>query len=270
LNNVYEQEGTHVTETQSYIRVERHDKVALVRIDRPEARNALNTAVREQLADALEALDGDEAVRCMVLTGSPKAFVAGADLRELADLEAVDVLLRDQLRWWERLRHLRTPLIAAVNGYALGGGCELAMTCDMIVAGRGARFGQPEIKVGIMPGGGGTQRLVRAVGKARAMELLLTGRLVDADEAERMGLVTRVVPDEEVVDQALALAATIAEQPPVAARLIKDAASAALDVPLEAGLVHERHNFSLLFATRDQREGMAAFLEKRPPRFTGR
>ena len=251
------------------VRVERREAVAIVRIERPEARNALNQAVRDSLLEHLELVDRDPEVRCIVLTGTDEVFVAGADVREFADATPVEMLERDQLRWWESLRRVRTPLVAAVRGYALGGGCELALTCDMIVAGEGAEFGQPEIHLGIMPGGGGTQRLARIAGRARAMELLLTGRRFPASEAQQLGLVSRVVPDDEVLDAAVDLATQIARRPPVAVRLIKDAVAAADEMGLEAGLVHERHNFMLLFGTDDKREGIAAFLEKRRPGFRG-
>src|SRR5690606_14405180 len=194
----------------------------------------------------------------------------GADVGEMAEASLVDMSARDNLSRWDRVRRIKKPIIAAVNGYALGGGCELAMACDMIIAGEGARFGQPEINIGVIPGAGGTQRLTRALGKARAMERLLTGRLGPAAEAERAGLVTRVGPAEAVLDEALALAREIAAKPPVAVQLAKDAVLAAFDTTIETGLAYERRNFYLLFATEDQREGMRAFLEKRRPQWRGR
>lgn len=244
--------------------------VGLIRLNRPKVLNALNAEVMGELIDALSRMDQDDDVRCIVITGNERAFAAGADIGEMAEASVVDMYTRDNLSRWDRVRKIKKPIIAAVNGYALGGGCELAMACDMIIAGEGARFGQPEINIGVIPGAGGTQRLTRAIGKAKAMEWILTGRFVTADEAERAGLVTRVVPDEAVLDTALALARKIASKPPIAVQLAKDAVLAAFDTTIETGLAHERHNFYLLFATEDQREGMRAFLEKRRPQWRGR
>ena len=247
------------------------DGVALVTIDRPEALNALSFAVLEELATALEALDADAGCRCIVLTGAgERAFAAGADIRELAEQTPVSLARDGEFDRWDRIDRIGTPLVAAVRGVALGGGCELAMACDMIVAGESAHFGQPEIKLGVMPGAGGTQRLTRAIGKARAMELILTGRSMGAREAEAHGLVTSVVPDEETVPAALQLAARVAAMPPLAVRAAKAAVRAADELPLSAGLERERHDFFLLFATHDQAEGMAAFVEKRRPSWKGR
>jgi enoyl-CoA hydratase len=247
------------------------DGVALVTIDRPEALNALSFAVLEELATALEALDADAGCRCIVLTGAgERAFAAGADIRELAEQTPVSLARDGEFDRWDRMDRIGTPLVAAVRGVALGGGCELAMACDMIVAGESAQFGQPEIELGVMPGAGGTQRLTRAIGKARAMELILTGRSMGAREAEALGLVTSVVPDEETVPAALALAARVASMPPLAVRMAKAAIRAADELPLRAGLERERHDFFLLFATHDQAEGMAAFVEKRRPSWKGR
>jgi enoyl-CoA hydratase len=246
------------------------DHVALVRIDRPEARNALNGAVRERLAEIFLELASDEQVRCVVLTGSDKVFAAGADIKAMADAHPIDMMLRAGERTWAPIKDFPKPLIAAVNGLALGGGCELAMHADMIIAGESARFGQPEIKVGIIPGAGGTQRLVRAVGKFKAMKILLTGDLLSSRDAEAMGLVTEVVPDADVVDHALTLARSIAALPPLAARKIKELVLQGSDLPLEAALLLERNAFQLMFGTADQKEGMKAFIEKRPPAFTGR
>jgi enoyl-CoA hydratase len=209
-------------------------------------------------------------VRCVVLTGGDRAFAAGADLHEMAAATPVEMLSGYRFQQWERIRKISTPLIAAVRGFALGGGCELAMLCDMIIAGEGARFGQPEINLGIMPGAGGTQRLTRAIGKARAMEMILTGRAMTAAEAYSVGLVTRVVPDEVVVEEAKKLARQIAEKAPVAVRLAKDAILKAFDTTLEGGLDYERKLFYLLFATEDHTEGIQAFLSKRPAVFKGR
>ncbi|REJ37908.1 MAG: enoyl-CoA hydratase [Bacillota bacterium] len=244
--------------------------VGLIRLNRPQVLNALNAELMSELVDALSRMDEDDDVRCIVITGNERAFAAGADIGEMAEASLVDMYTRDNLSRWDRVRRIKKPIIAAVNGYALGGGCELAMACDMIIAGEGARFGQPEINIGVIPGAGGTQRLTRAIGKAKAMEWILTGRFVSAHEAERAGLVTRVVPDEAVLDEALALAREIASKPPLAVRLAKDAVLAAFDTTIETGLAYERHNFYMLFATEDQREGMRAFLEKRRAQWRGR
>jgi enoyl-CoA hydratase len=247
------------------------DGVALVTLDRPRVLNALDFTLLAELTDALEALDRDRACRAIVITGAgDRAFAAGADIRELAGQTAASLLADNQFHRWERIKRIRTPLIAAVRGLALGGGCELAMTCDMLVAGEGAQFGQPEIKLGVIPGAGGTQRLARAIGKAKAMEMVLTGRTIDAREADARGLVTRVVPDEEVVSSALGLAATVAAMPPLAVLAAKEAVNRAGELGLEAGLEFERRSFYLLFGTEDQREGMAAFTEKRKPAWKSR
>ncbi len=252
------------------ILVEREGPVATVRLNRPQALNALNSALMTELADALEGLDADDAIRCTVLTGNERAFAAGADIKEMAGASAIDMLQRQRFTQWERIRKLRKPLIAAVSGFCLGGGNELAMCCDMIVASESARFGQPEINIGIIPGAGGTQRLTRALGKARAMEIVLTGRPITAREAYAAGLVTKVVPVEVYLDEALALAREIAAKPPLAVQLGKDAVLKAFDTTIEQGLDYERKNFYLLFASEDMREGMAAFVEKRRPDFKGR
>jgi enoyl-CoA hydratase len=247
------------------------DGVALVTLDRPEVLNALNFALIEQLTDALEALDRDDACRAIVITGSgERAFAAGADIPELARQSPTSLTVDDHFHRWERIKRVRKPLIAAVRGFALGGGCELAMLCDLLVAGEDAQFGQPEIKLGVMPGAGGTQRLTRAIGKAKAMELILTGRTMGAREAEAHGLVTSVVPSEATLPAALELAARIAAMPPVAVLSAKAAVNRAEELPLEAGLEFERRSFYLLFDSEDQKEGMAAFGEKRSPRWRGR
>lgn len=253
-----------------HVLIEIDDHVALVRLNRPKVLNALSEAVLAELEALFAELDRDPQVHCIVITGNERAFAAGADIKEMAEADAVDVMLADDPVRWDRFRKVRKPLIAAVNGYALGGGCELAMSCDMIIAGESAQFGQPEIKIGIIPGWGGTQRLTRAIGKAKAMEWVLTGRFYSAAEAERIGLVTRVVPDEAVVAEAMALAREIAAMPPIAVQLAKDAINAAFETTLERGLAHERRLFHFLFATADQKEGMQAFLEKRDPRWQGR
>lgn len=253
------------------VTLDRHaDYVAVIRIDRPEARNALNSAVRERLAEIFTEIAADDAVRCAVLTGTDKVFAAGADIKAMVDAHPIDMMLRANERTWAPLKDFPKPLIAAVSGYALGGGCELAMHADIIIAGEGAKFGQPEIKVGIIPGAGGTQRLVRAVGKFKAMKILLTGDFLSARDAEAMGLVTEVVPDAEVRDHAIALARRIAALPPLAARKIKELVLQGSDLPLEAALMLERNAFQLMFGTADQKEGMQAFLDKRPPSFAGR
>jgi enoyl-CoA hydratase len=245
--------------------------VALVTLDRPAQLNALNDALLQRLATALEALDADPACRCVVITGAgDRAFAAGADIKELIDQTTESLAAGGAFDVWDRIRHVRKPLIAAVRGYALGGGCELAMTCDMIVAGDDAQFGQPEIKIGVIPGAGGTQRLTRAIGKAKAMELILTGRSIDAREADALGLVTSVVPAEATVAAALALAGRIAAMPPLAVVAAKEAVRSAFEGSLTSGLESERRLFFDLFGSDDQREGMAAFVEKRTPRWSGR
>lgn len=246
------------------------EAVALVRINRPEARNALNLEVRRRLGEEFASLGADEAVRCIVLAGNDKAFAAGADLKEMAEAGAVEMMLRKTHRYWKAIADCPKPVIAAVNGYAWGGGCELAMHADIIIAGEGASFAQPEIKVGVMPGAGGTQRLPRAVGKFRAMLMLLTGQPVPAAEALSMGLVSQVVPDAEVLATALKTAETIAAMPPLAVMQIKEVLLAGQDASLEAGLMVERKAFQLLFDSRDQKEGMRAFMDKRKPAYEGK
>ncbi len=266
---------TDVRPDTRYIRLERslegHDGVALVTIDRPEVRNALNMALLAELAETLEALDRDTSVRAVVLTGAGEAaFAAGADIAELADQTPERLRAEGHFAAWDRIATVGVPVIAAVRGYALGGGCELAMSCDLIVAGDDARFGQPEIRIGVMPGAGGTQRLTRAIGQARAMDLILTGRMFTADEALAAGLVSRVVPAAETASAAIELATVIAGMPPLAVRAAKAAVRSAAELPLAEGLRRERDAFFDLFATDDQREGMAAFMAKRTPSWTGR
>ncbi len=257
--------------TFQFIRPYRHaDNVGVIQLNRPEVLNALNLQTMDELVAAFTQYDADDTVRCIVIHGNEKAFAAGADITEMADADSVEMLLRDQFRKWDAIRKVKTPIIAAVSGYALGGGCELAMLCDMIVASETARFGQPEIKIGVMPGAGGTQRLTRAVGKALAMEMVLTGRMISAAEAYRAGLVNKVVPVELYLDEALALAEEVAAMPPIAARLAKESVLRAFDTTLEIGLEYERKNFYLLFATADAHEGMKAFLEKRQPKWQGK
>lgn len=244
--------------------------VGLIRIDRPDRRNALNMAVKRDLADALDAMADDAAVAVIVLTGGPQYFVAGTDIAEMRDMTPADHAALGTGVVFERLRAMAKPVIAAVEGYALGGGCELALACDMVVAGRGARFGQPEIKVGIMPGAGGTQMLLRAAGKHRAMLLSLTGDPFTAEDAFAMGLVSQLVDDGGAQDAAVALAGRIAAMPPLAVRAVKDAVRNGLDAPLSSALRYERRLFEQLFTSADQVEGMQAFLDKRQPNYAGR
>lgn len=245
-------------------------KVALIRLNRPKALNALNTRVMEELVEALGELETNDEIQCVVLTGNERAFAAGADIKEMADRTAIKMLEVDQFTKWDRIKRFKKPIIAAVSGFALGGGCELSMLCDMIVASETAKFGQPEIKIGVMPGAGGTQRLTRAVGKARAMEMVLTGEFISAREAEAAGLVNKVVPVEHFLEEALKLAAKVATMPPVALRLAKESVLKAFEMPLEEALQFERKNFYMLFATEDQTEGMNAFVEKRKPEWKGK
>jgi enoyl-CoA hydratase len=245
--------------------------VALVTLNRPDVLNAIDSQMLRELVDTLERLDVDDACRCVVITGSgERAFAAGADIKEMAGASPVSLTIANSFARWERIRRVRKPLIAAVRGYALGGGCELAMACDMIVAADDAQFGQPEIKIGVIPGAGGTQRLTRALGKARAMELILTGRNLPAREADARGLVTKTVAPQETLPAALELAAQIAALPSLAVMAAKEAINRAFELSLEAGLEFERRNFFMLFASDDQKEGMAAFAEKRAPRWKGR
>ncbi|HKI66332.1 MAG TPA: enoyl-CoA hydratase-related protein [Solirubrobacterales bacterium] len=247
----------------------RDGHVALLRLNRPEARNALSPEVMERLAGELERLDPDPDVRCVVIAGSEKVFAAGADIRAMAERSFAEALRHPAASFWRRLAAVRTPLVAAVSGYALGGGCELALACDLIVASEAAVFGQPEITLGIIPGGGGTQRLARVIGKQRAMELVLTGRRIEAREALELGLVNKVVKSDRWLEEATELARTVAERPPIAARLAKQAVLAAEETTLSAGLENERRLYELAMATEDRVEGMQAFLEKREPEFRG-
>ena len=249
------------------IRVEAHGRVRLVTLDRPKELNALNAVVARELAAAVAGFDADPEVGCVVLTGSERAFAAGADIKEMAGLNYPATFLDDMLAAWDRFAAHRKPIVAAVAGYALGGGCEVVMMCDVVLAADSARFGQPEIKLGVMPGMGGTQRLIRAVGKAKAMELCLTGRTMDAAEAERAGLVSRVVPAAELLREALAVADTVSAMSLPAVMLTKEAIDRAAETALAEGVRFERRVFQGLFATVDQKEGMAAFVEKRKPAF---
>lgn len=252
------------------ILVERRGRVGLVTLNRPEALNALNRATLDELVAAVSAMDTDPGVGAVVITGSGKAFAAGADIKEMASKGYIEMYDADWFRGWEDLTRLRIPLIAAVSGFALGGGCELAMMCDFIIAGDNAKFGQPEINLGVLPGMGGSQRLARAVGKAKAMDMILTGRFIDAEEAERSGLVARVVPAADTVEEALQAAEIIASKSKPAAMLAKEAVNAAFETGLAQGVLFERRLFHSLFATEDQKEGMAAFSEKRQPEFRHR
>lgn len=254
-----------------HLLIEHHDRVAVITINRPQARNALNDALMNELGAALDAFEADDDIGAIVLTGSEQAFAAGADIGAMANLSHVDAYKGDYItRNWERLKHCRKPVIAAVSGYALGGGCELAMMCDIIIAAESARFGQPEVRLGIPPGVGGTQRLPRAVGKAKAMDMCLTARLIDAAEAERIGLVSRVVADGKVLDEALAVAQTIAAHSLPVVMMIKESVNRAFETGLNEGLLFERRTFHAAFSLADQKEGMAAFLDKRQAQFKHR
>ena len=252
------------------ILLERRGRVGLITLNRPEALNALNLALMTDVVTAATELDADIGIGAIVLTGSARAFAAGADIKEMSTQTYMDMYLADWFSGWDRLATVRTPLIAAVSGHALGGGCELAMLCDFIIAADTAKFGQPEIKLGVIPGIGGSQRLTRAVGKAKAMELILTGRTIDAGEAERAGLVARVVAADDLLENALATATTIAGMSLPVAMLAKEAVNAAFETTLDAGLRFERRVFHSIFAIDDQKEGMRAFIEKRAPTFTNR
>lgn len=250
--------------------IERHGAVTLVTLNRPQALNALNGKVLSELIEIFGAYDTDEGQRCLVLTGSEKAFAAGADIKEMSDRGFADMYSSDFFAGWEQVTSTRKPWIAAVAGYALGGGCEVAMMADFIIAADSAKFGQPEIKLGVTPGMGGSQRLTWAVGKAKAMEMCLTGRMMDAAEAERSGLVAKVVPAGQLIDEALKTAESIAAMPPLAAMAVKEMVNAAFEIPLSQGIRFERRLFHGLFGTEDQKEGMAAFVEKRPGNWKGR
>jgi enoyl-CoA hydratase/carnithine racemase len=252
------------------VSAEVRDAVGLARLDRPDVRNALSPELMEELVSTCERWDEDPDVRCIVIAGGDDWFAAGADIRVMAQRTFAEALTSPTARFWPRLAAIRTPLVAAVSGYALGGGCELALACDMIVASEESQFGQPEILLGIIPGGGGTQRLARVMGKQRAMELVLTGRRVSASEANELGIITKLAPPDAWLDAALELAATVAERPALAVRLGKQAVLAAEETAMTAGLDHERRLYELAMATEDRVEGMTAFLEKRKPEFRGR
>jgi enoyl-CoA hydratase len=256
--------------TYETILIERHDAVTLVRLNRPQALNALNSQVLAELIAAFADYDADDSQRCLVLTGSEKAFAAGADIKEMQAQGFAEMFASNFFAGWELVTDTRKPWIAAVSGFALGGGCEVAMMADFIIAGDNAKFGQPEIKLGVTPGMGGSQRLANAVGKAKAMEMCLTGRMMGAEEAEKAGLVARVVPAASLVEEALKVAAEIAAMPPLAAIAAKEMVNAAFELPLAQGVKFERRLFHGLFGTQDQKEGMAAFVEKRPGKWTGK
>jgi enoyl-CoA hydratase len=259
-----------MTEQYANILVERRGRVGLVTLNRPEALNALNKATMDELVAAVTSMDTDPGVGAVVVTGSAKAFAAGADIKEMQSKGYMDMYAADWFRGWEDFTRLRIPVVAAVSGFALGGGCELAMMCDFIIAGDNAKFGQPEINLGVLPGMGGSQRLTRAVGKPKAMDMILTGRFMDAEEAERSGLVSRVVPAADVVEEALKAAEVIASKSKPVAMVAKEAVNAAFETGLAQGVLFERRIFHSLFATEDQKEGMAAFSEKRQPEFNHR
>lgn len=244
--------------------------IALIQINRPKEMNALNLQLMGELRDALKNLDQDDEVRVVVITGNERAFAAGADIKQMADKSTIDMWKVDQFSTWDQIRKTKKPTIAAVSGFALGGGCELAMTCDMIVASESAKFGQPEIKIGVTPGAGGTQRLTKAIGKARAMELVLTGKFISAKEALEFGLINRVVPVELYLESAIELAGEIAKMSPIASQLAKESINRSFETHLDEGLTLERKNFYLAFSSEDQKEGMQAFIEKRQPNYQGK
>lgn len=245
-------------------------KVGQIQFNRPDVLNALNIELMGELLNALRDFDKDAEVGCIIVTGSAKAFAAGADIKEMASQSAIDMYVRDQFATWDNIRKIKKPVIAATSGFVLGGGCELTMTCDMIVAAECTKFGQPEIKIGIIPGAGGTQRLTRAIGKARAMEMILTGRMYSAQEMFEAGLVSRVVDNEVFLEEAQALAMEIASMPPIALQMAKETILKAFDTTIEGGLEYERKAFYLLFASEDMKEGMNAFIEKRKPEWKGK
>lgn len=244
--------------------------VGLVQLNRPNELNALNPQLMGELRDTLLSFDEDESIRVIIITGNEKAFAAGADIKQMVDKSAMDMLVIDQFATWDQIRKIHKPIIAAVSGFVLGGGCELAMMCDMIIASETARFGQPEIKLGVIPGAGGTQRLTRAIGKVKAMEMVLTGRMLTAEEALFYGLINKVVPVEIYLQEATQLALEIAKMSPIAARLAKESVNRSFETHLDDGLRYERKNFYLAFASEDQKEGMKAFIEKRKPDFKGK
>lgn len=253
-----------------YILTEINGRVGVAQFNRPKALNALNRQLMSELIDALETFDQDDNIGCIVITGNERAFAAGADIKEMAEATPISMLDNPFIDYWDRLRRINKPVVAAVSGFALGGGCELAMACDMIVASESAQFGQPEINIGVIPGAGGTQRMTRAVGKALAMEICLNGRFLTADEAQKYGLINHIYPVELYLEEAVKFAASIAERAPVALRLGKEAVNAAYEMSLQSGLAHERRLFYMLFASEDQKEGMDAFINKRKANWQGK
>lgn len=253
-----------------YILTEVHDRVGVVRFNRPKTLNALNSSLIHEMAQALKAFDTDPEIGAIVITGHNRAFAAGADIEEMSVVSSVDMLTADHIGEWDVIKTIKKPVIAVVSGYALGGGCEIAMACDMILASETAVFGQPEINLGVMPGAGGTQRLVHAVGKALAMEIILNDRRLTAEEAYQFGLVNRVYPKDTYMEEALKLANEIAARAPIAVRLAKESINKAFEMTLAEGVLHERHNFYFLFNTEDQKEGMDAFMNKRPAEWKGK
>ncbi len=259
-----------MTEVYTNLLVSRQGRVGIAQLNRPQALNALNGELMDELVRVLQAFDADDSIGCIVITGSEKAFAAGADIKQMASATVVDMMASPFIGYWDAVQRIGKPVVAAVSGYCLGGGCELAMICDLIVASETAHFGQPEINLGIIPGAGGTQRLTRAVGKSVAMDMILTGRRISAQEALQFGLVARVFPTATFLDDSLALAAEIADKAPVALRVAKEAVNRAYESSLAEGVLFERRAFNLLFATEDQKEGMAAFVEKRKPAWQGK
>lgn len=256
--------------TYRNILTEADGPIGIVTLHRPKVLNALNHELMQELVQALEDFDNDENIRTIILTGSPKAFAAGADIKEMSDETTIGIMLKDQFATWDKISKVKKPVIAAVSGYVLGGGCELMMMCDIIIAAESTQLGQPEINIGVMPGAGGTQRLTRAVGKQKAMEMILTGASISAKEAKDYGLVNKVVPNELYLDEAKAMAREIAKKSPVATKLAKEAVLKVFDCSIQEGLLFERKNFYMLFSSEDQKEGMKAFLEKRQPTFSGK
>lgn len=256
--------------TYTSILTETRGRVGIVQLNRPQAMNAFNLTLLGEVFDAMEAFDKDEAIGAIVVTGNEKAFAAGADIKEMAEASYVQMVVEERVKVWDRIRGIRKPVIAAVSGWALGGGCEFVLSCDMIVASESARFGQPEITIGIIPGAGGTQRLTRLVGKHLAMEMVLNNRTLTAQEAQHFGLVNRIVPVDGYLDAAVAFAEEVASRAPIAVRMAKDAINAAFETTLTEGLAVEKRNFYPLFATEDQKEGMQAFIEKRKPNWKGK
>ena len=257
-------------QTYQNVIVRQEGRVGIVQLHRPEARNALNAALMSELIDALEVFEADAGIGCMIVTGNEKVFAAGADIKQMANASGVDMMSSPFIGYWDALRHITKPLIAAVSGWCLGGGCELVMACDTIIASETAVFGQPEINLGVIPGAGGTQRLTRAVGKAVAMDMILSDRRLTAEEALNFGLVSRVAPVERYLGVAIEVAAAMAAKSPIALRVAKEAVNQAFETSLNEGVLFERRLFNLLFATEDQKEGMAAFIEKRPAKWQGR